>query len=146
MKVRADEHISPKIVRAVQAIALSDGWDLTHVRDFNSARTADETWIPRFVLEGGQVILSADRRILSRPHQLLAISEGNLIGVFLPAKWAEARGHAQAAHILWWWPRIEAAIKASKPKQCWRVPYEFGEANIEEITINYEEALRSRIR
>lgn len=146
MKVRADEHISPRIVRAVQTIALSDGWELTHVRDFNSARTADETWIPRFVLEGGQVILSADRKILSRPHQLLAISEGNLIGIFLPAKWAEARGHAQAAHILWWWPRIEAIIKISKPKQCWRVPYEFGEAHIEEITINYEQALRSERR
>jgi len=100
LKIRADEHVSPKIVRAIQSLALSDGWELTHVRDHPSARTADETWMPRFALEGGQVILSADRKIL-RPHQLAAISQGNLIGVFLSAKWAEARRYAQAAHILW---------------------------------------------
>ncbi|HMK88936.1 MAG TPA: hypothetical protein VK446_04790 [Methylocystis sp.] len=136
MKIRADEHISPKLIRAVQSIALSVGWELTHVRDFNSARTADETWIPRFVAEGGQAILSADRKIMARPHQLNALIDGRLIGVFLPSKWAEARGHAQAAHLLWWWPRIEAAISSSKVGQCWRVPYDFGEGAVEEIKIS----------
>jgi hypothetical protein len=94
LKIRADEHISPKLVRAVQSIALSAGWELSHVRDHNSARTADETWMPRFVAEGGQVIISADRKILARPNQLLAIADGNLIGVFLSAKWAERAGSA----------------------------------------------------
>lgn len=109
---------------------------MSHVRDHNAARTADETWIPRFVAEGGRVILSADRKIMARPHQLKALIDGGLIGVFLPAKWAESRGHAQAAHLLWWWPKIEAAIRLSGAGQCWRVPPDFGEGALEEIRIN----------
>lgn len=136
MKIRADEHISPKLIRAVQSIALSHGWELSHVREHNAARTADETWIPRFVAEGGQVILSADRKIMARPHQLMVLIESKLIGIFLPAKWAEARGHAQAAHLLWWWPRIEATISTSRAGQCWKVPYDFGDGALEEIKIN----------
>ena len=144
MKIRADENISPRLVRAVQSIALSTGGELSHVRDFHAPRTADETWIPRFVVEGGQAIISADRRILARPHQMAAISEGNLIGIFLPAKWAQARGHEQAAHILWWWPRIEKTLNTSTPTQCWKIPYDFGHGALEEIVVDFAKASAAR--
>ena len=61
MKVRADEHVSPKIVQVLRVISLSVGWELTGVREFHGARTADETWVPKFAAEGGQAIITADQ-------------------------------------------------------------------------------------
>ncbi|MGE0719334.1 MAG: hypothetical protein AB7P02_28080 [Alphaproteobacteria bacterium] len=136
MKIRADEHVSPKIVAAIRSLVLSADWDLSHVRDHNAPRTADETWVPRFIAEGGRGILTADRKMMARPHELAAIVDGGLVAVFLPAQWAEARGHQQAAHILWWWPRIEAAFRNSQPRQCWRVPFSFGSDDpLEEMVV-----------
>lgn len=146
MKIRADEHIAPKITKALEILVLPNGWELTHVRDFHAARTADETWIPRFAAEGGQVILSADRKILARPHQLAAIAEGNLIGVFLSPQWAEAKRNVQAANIIWWWPKIEKAISTAAPKQCFRVPPDFRAGDLEELRIDFEKASASRRR
>ena len=144
MKIRADEHVAPKIVKAVQSLVLSDGFELTHVRDFHAARTADETWIPRFAAENGQVILSADRKMLGRPHQLAAIAEGDLIAVFLSAQWAEARRNVQAASILWWWPKIELTIKSATPQQCFRVPWDFKGETLEELRVDFVKAAASR--
>ena len=140
MKIRADEHVSPRIVEAVQSLILMPGWELTHVREFHSARTADETWMPRFVQEGGRVILSADRRILSRPHQIAAIAQGGLIGIFMSPQWAQSRRNEQAAQMLHWWPRIEKVILDSKPKDCWIVPYGYNRGALKRIPVNYAKA------
>jgi hypothetical protein len=111
------------------------------VRDHNAPRTAEETWVPRFVAEGGQGILSADRKMMARPHQIVALIESGVVGVFLSSQWAEAKRHAQASQLLWCWPRIDAAFAASKPRQYWKVPYDFGEgAKIEEVSLNYLQA------
>ncbi len=144
MRIRADEHIAPKITKAVQSLILADGRELTHVREFHAARTADETWIPRFAAEGGQVILSADRKMLSRPHQLAAIAEGNLIGIFLSSQWAESKRNIQAASIIWWWPKIERTISAAKPRQCFKVPFDFIGDYLEEIQIDFARAAANR--
>lgn len=143
MKIRADEHISPKIVRAVQSLVLAAGWELSHVREHHTARTADETWIPRFVLEGGKAILSADRRMLSRPHQTVAIADGGLICVFLSKQWAQAKRHEQAAQILHWWPCIEKTLAVSQAKDCWRVPNGYGQGELEKIVVNFEKAAKA---
>ncbi|HLJ62764.1 MAG TPA: hypothetical protein VKT70_01570 [Stellaceae bacterium] len=140
MKIRADENVSPRIVHAVRSLVLQPGWELTHVREFHSARTADETWMPRFSQEGGNAILSADRRILTRPHQLAAIAQGGLIGIFLSPQWAESRRNEQAAQILHWWPRIEETLLNSKPRDCWKVPHGYGNGDLEKISINYAAA------
>jgi hypothetical protein len=100
LRIRADEHIAPKITKAVQSLILADGWELTHVREFHAARTADETWIPRFAAEGGQVFLSADRKMLSRPHQLAAIAEGNLIGILVAPMGGIEAEHSGCEHYL----------------------------------------------
>jgi hypothetical protein len=142
LKLRADEHIAPKIVRAIQSLVLPDGWELTHVRDLHKARTADETWVPQFVSEKGRGILSADRKMLARPHQIRAIKDGELIGVFFSHEFAEAKRHQQAALVLWWWPKIQTAFTLSAEGTCWRVPYDFTEnATLEDVTPSYEKAI-----
>ncbi|MBS4046130.1 MAG: DUF5615 family PIN-like protein [Alphaproteobacteria bacterium] len=143
MKIRADEHIAPKIVRAIQMLVLRAGWEISHVRDVHDARTADETWIPRFAREGGQVILSGDRKMLARPHQIKAIAESGVIGVFLSSQWAQAQRHIQAAHLIHCWPEIERALLESKERDCWKVPFEYGAVTLQKLSVNYSEALGS---
>jgi hypothetical protein len=137
LKVRADENVSIRIVRAVRDIALSQGWELSHVREHHESRTLDETWLPRFAQESGNAILSADRKMLARPNQIRAIAATGLVGIFLPRRWAESRRHIQAAHILYWWPRIEETIASSAKSACWRVPFGFTDANIEVLPTNF---------
>lgn len=138
MKIRADEHVAPKIIKAVETLILSDGWELSHVRDKHSSRTMDETWVPQFADEGGKGILSGDRKMLAKPHQIMAIIHNGLVGVFMSKQWSEAKRHIQASNLLLWWPRIEGAFKTSKPGKCWKVPFEFSlGGDLEDVTPSY---------
>lgn len=137
MKIRADEHVSPKIVRAVRELALSAGWELSHVRDAHGPRTADETWVPRFASEGGKAIITADANMLKRPHQLLAVQQSNVVGLILPHTWAEARKHLQASSLLYFWPEIEASFANASPGEFWRIPTKLHKGPLEKLKINY---------
>ena len=143
MKVRADEHVSPKIVETIRNLVLRDGWEISHVRDDNRARTADETWMPLFAQSGGNAVLTADANILKRPHQILAMQQTGLICVVLSAKWAMARRHEQAACLLYHGPAIESAISASTRGDCWRVPGGYLGETVERNPINFQAAARA---
>ena len=39
------------------------------------------------------------------------------------SRWANAQAHLQAAHILMWWPRIEAKLHKANPREVWVVPW-----------------------
>lgn len=57
-----------------------------------------------------------------RPHQILAFKESELVGFFFERKWAEFDLPFKAAHMMMWWPRIQARFALSKPGDCWWVP------------------------
>jgi hypothetical protein len=126
MKIIGDEHLSPKIAQAVREIALRRSWTLEHVIGSVYRSRPDEDWIAAFAQAGGNVIVSADRAMLKRPTLISKISQMGLIGVYLPAEWAEAKRQYQAAHILYWWPTIETVIENSKRGEAWIVPKGFG--------------------
>ena len=140
MKIRADEHVSPKILQAVRLLCLRQGWEISHVRDEHSEKTADETWLSKFANDGGQAILTGDARILGRPHQLVAIRDTGLISVVLSKDWTKAKRHEQAANIIFWWPRLEQALENSGPGDCWPLPFSFDQQPLNKKVINYEKA------
>ena len=125
MKVRADENVSIKIVQAIRLVCLSSTWELSHVREHHGPRTHDETWLPRFAAEGGKAFVTGDARILARPHQLVAVRDAGLSSIVLSQEWTEAKRHDQAAHLIYWWPKIEEAIKSADPGDCWKVPFKY---------------------
>ena len=87
MKLIADEHVSPKIVRAVCEIALARTCSLASiVKGAPYVWTEDEDWIERFAKDGGNGILSADRRMLKRPNLVQLMTDHDLVGIFLPAE------------------------------------------------------------
>ena len=136
--------MAKKIVLALQLVCLRSDWELSHVRDFHPARTADETWIPRFAAEGGNAFLTADANILKRPHQLVAVRDAGLISIILSSSWAREKKHIQAANLLFWWPKIEAALIEAAPRDCLRVPYAFDKTGqIEKKIIDFDAAARA---
>ena len=143
MKIRVDEHVSPKIVQIIKVICSRADWEITHVRDYHAARTADETWIPRFASEGGKAIITGDAMMFRRPHQILAVQASGLVCFILSKKWTQARRHEQAANILFWWPQIEKALENSNPGDCWPIPFEFERKNLIAKKIAYDQAARS---
>lgn len=75
--------------------------------------------------------------ILRRPHQIAAITENNLIAFFLPDRWATSPKKIQAAQLIYWWQKIEETLSKSPPKQCWLVPFGFGNSEIRQETIDH---------
>ncbi len=142
MKICADEHVSPEIVRVVREIALNPSWELSHVFDAGQGGADDVPWITQFARNGGKAILTADADFHKRPHQVMAVCNTGLIVVHLHPRWANSRRTMQTSHILFWWEAIEGTLKLAKPRQCWKVPFSFPEQKREltQTGLDYEEA------
>lgn len=118
MRIRADEHVAPAIVQAINDIAIGDGFELTSVLRTGFGGAADVHWITAFAEDGGEAILTADTDFLKQPPQVLAIERTGLKVIHLPAGWANATRAIQAGHLLIWWRRIEVRLQTMKPREC----------------------------
>ena len=127
MRIRADEHVAPLIVRIVNELVLSHDFELTSILDVGDKGKKDEYWATAFANDGGHAILSADTDFFRRPHQVVAIDDTGLRVIYLPPKWANAPGHMQAAHILMWWPRVEHTLTVSKKREVWALKWNIRE-------------------
>lgn len=146
MRVRANEHVSPKIIQVLRIASLNSDWELTGVREFHGARTADQTWVPRFAAEGGQAIITADANMLKRPHLIAAIQQAGVRGLILPSVRAQARRHVQASSLIYFWPQIEAAFGDALPGEFWRLPTTLHAGALEKLNVNYAAAAQATRR
>ena len=144
MRIRADEHITKKIVRSVNEICgqeLIDDVELSSIYDEGHHGSSDEYWATEFAKNGGSAILTADTDFFRKPNQIVAIHQTRLNVFHLPPRWANARAHLQAAHILMWWPRIAAKVRERKRGELWTIPWNIREAGeLKQGKINYQEA------
>lgn len=146
MRICADEHVSPRILRAVHEIALPRSCTLCSVRELQLGGSEDEYWIERFASDGGAGILSGDRRMLKRERVVTAIRQTSLVAIFLPSDWAGAKRHFQAAHILFWWPKLQTAYETAPRGSIWVVPRDFGNHALNEHIVKPSKADRARAR
>lgn len=128
MKLIGDEHISPRIVKEVNDIAITKAAFTLETIIGNTAyqATEDEDWIDKFAKAGGYGLLSADRRMLKRPTLIKKITDHGMIGIFLPAEWANSKRQYQMAHIMHWWVEIEAKFQSANKGTAWFVPRGLG--------------------
>ena len=131
MKICADEHVSPKIVKVVRDIALSPNCEICHISDAGNCGASDVSWITEFAQDNGKAILPADSDFHKRPHQVVAVWESDLIVIHLRPKWANSQRHVQAACILYLWKAIENILTKSPSGRCWRVPFWFPKKALE---------------
>ncbi len=134
MRIRADEHVSPEIVRIICELALNLDFELSSVFNVGHDGSPDEYWVTEFAKDGGDAILTADTDFFSadtdffrKPNQLVAIDRTGLRVIHLHSRWANARARLQAAHILMWWPRIEAKLREARPREVWLVQWNINE-------------------
>jgi hypothetical protein len=97
----------PSEARAVRAMALTSGWELTNVVEVGDRSSEDVHWITKFASEGGDAIVSGDTDFLKRLHQILAVNQTGMRVIHMLPKWANARCDLQAAFVPLWWRRIE---------------------------------------
>jgi hypothetical protein len=143
LKICADEHESTWIVGIIRDSCLDKEHSLEHVEDYHLRGVQDEIWVRRFARAGGEAIVSADANMLRRHHEVIAICESSLRLIVLPSKWANSARNMQAAHIMFWWPKIQGIIAISAPRKCWKVPWGFSESDtIQPITVDFEDARR----
>lgn len=123
MRIRADEHIAPAIVQAINQIALGEGFELTSVIKEGFGGSSDVHWITAFATNGGQAILTADTDFLKQPPQVQAVERTGVRVIHPPSAWANSSRATQAGHLMIWWQRIEAQLTAMKPRECYTMPF-----------------------
>lgn len=121
-KVAIDVNIPRRAVRLLNTGFGDQGFEFIFESDFAPAPATDEFWAAAFRRFGGQIVLSGDKNIAKRPHQILAFQENDLICFFCDRRWASTDGAYKLAHLIYWWPRVQAQIDRSKPRDCWWIP------------------------
>ena len=145
MKIRADEHVAPAIVTAVQEIALSKGVELSSVLNSGYKGSSDVHWITEFMKDSGQAILTADKDFIELVPQVMAVRDTGAKVIHLPKQWAMAEGRLQAAHILVWWRRIETQIREMQPRECYRPPWNIRQdGKLKKIVIDFAKVSRKK--
>ncbi|WP_144034398.1 hypothetical protein [Sphingomonas sp. IBVSS2] len=145
MKIRADEHVAQAIIRAINDIALSDGFELSSVVGSGQRGSSDVHWITAFVQDGGEAILTADTDFIKEPPQVLAIQKTGVRVIHLPSGWANAALAMQAAHLLMWWRRIENQLAAMKPRECYSPSYSLNEdAALRKVSLDFQAAAKKQ--
>jgi hypothetical protein len=126
MKIRADEHVSPKIVNALRVISPGLENALSHVIEMGQSGHPDVSWAKAFSADGGTAILTSDKGFTKGP-QRKAIEGTGLQVVLLPEKWAFSTVYYQAAFILFWWSKIEKTVSTGKKSDIWILRWGFNE-------------------
>lgn len=126
MKIRADEHVSLKIIKALRVISPRLENTLSHVSERGQAGKPDVSWAKEFSENGGTAVLTGDKGF-TKGQQRKAIEDTRLQVVLLPEKWAVSTAYYQAAYILFWWSKIEKAVSEGKSTDIWTMRWGFND-------------------
>jgi hypothetical protein len=98
------------------------GYEFVWEPEFALPNADDEFWAVAFRRFGGEVVISGDKNIAKRPHQISAFQQNGLISFFMLKTWANQDLTFQAAHTIAWWPRIQAQLAKSREGDTYWVP------------------------
>lgn len=141
MRICADENVARKLSGLIREQLLSPIHILETVDDHQAVGIDDQIWVRKFAAAGGEAIVSGDFAMTKRAHEIVAIAETGLRLIVLDQAWARQKKHVQVAYLFFWWPLIEEALVASKPRQCLKVPAGWDHKNpIAPIKIDLQDA------
>jgi len=123
------------MARLLQTGFGDQGYEFIYETRFAPANAEDEFWAVAFRRFGGSVVLSADKNIGRRLHQIRAFQENELICFFCEDKWASMDGAFKAAHLMYWWPAIHLHLDTCKPRDCWWIPMPIAPGKFRKIEI-----------
>lgn len=136
MKIAFDENVPFGMVRVFQALAnerklrremgdfkVLSAQDYTpKLTDKDYVKASDVPWLERFAADGGRVVVSGDRAMLDRPHELLALRQGGFIVVIFEANWSRWDFFRKSSLLLHYWGVIAKTVRKSKSGTLWCVP------------------------
>lgn len=105
-KVALDANIPQRLVRMLQSGFGDQGFEFIWEPEFAAANASDEIWTASFRRFGGHVVLSGDRNLAKRPHQILAFMDNDLIGFFFDKHWCGQDITFKTGHIMLWWSTL----------------------------------------
>lgn len=140
MKLCADEHVSPVIVRIIKDVCLDPAHEFIHVEDIDCKATPDQTWVRVFAANGGQVVVSADEKMTRRHAELVAIADCGLKLIVLPHQFPNSKRHLQAAFMCHHWPSIETTLSDGHNSRFWKVRWGYSDESISPLTLDIQNA------
>lgn len=141
MRIRADEHIAPAIITAIENLAITSGFEITSVLRTGFKGSSDVHWITAFAKDGGEAILTADTDFFKQPPQIQAVERTGVRVIHLPSGWANSTRAIQGGYLLIWWNRIETQLQSMKPRECFAIPFTQSEkASLKKVSIDFQGA------
>ena len=136
MRIAFDENIPIAMVKVFQTFAnekqirkLAENLTIESAKDYTPKATDpdylrknDEPWIRRFSQAGGNVIISGNTKMMSEPHERLALVETGMVVIFFENRWNNLRFFPKCAILLHWWPKVIHTAKRAEPPSFWRIP------------------------
>lgn len=148
MKIAFDENISPLLLKTFQSLASAGqilGHEFVSAKDYRPLHEkGDENWIERFAKDGGGVIISGDVRIRSLPVERAALAQAGLITFFFESRWGQADGWTKSSMLMNWWPRIAEQVAASKPGDCWEIPFQWNHKAMRNVSAFPDEIMKNK--
>jgi hypothetical protein len=94
-----------------------------HVRDFVAKKTNDVDWIQQVTSEGGWTVISGDRRMITRQHELKALRDGKVTTFILAPGWSPLRFWDKAWMLVRWWQVISDEASTVAPGTIFIIPH-----------------------
>ena len=113
-----DNCISKKLAAAMRVLGATN---IVHLQDDGFSEDAEDIeWVPK-VAQRGHIIVTGDKKMLSRPHELEALRVNKATAFFLCKRFVEMQRWDQAAWLFQAWPSIMQAASRALPGQCFDV-------------------------
>lgn len=134
-RVAVDVSMPRRLVRMLNTGYGSQGFEFVYESEFAGARAEDEFWATVFRKFGGEVVLSGDKNIAKKLHQVIAFKQNDLICFFCGQRWSNTDVAFKVAHMIYWWPRIQAHLEHCKPGDCFWVPMGIRPGEFRKVTL-----------
>jgi hypothetical protein len=139
----ADENVAPLLTKLIRESLLGKAHTLHTVDDHQAKGVDDEIWVRKFAKAGGEGVVGADARMLTRPHEVIAIAEAGLRMIVLPSQWVQQKKHLQIAFLFLWWPRIEKTFESCKARECFKVPWSWTlDGELAQVKVDFQDAYK----
>lgn len=125
MKVAFDENIPDALISALKAAleGQSGDYEISSARAYaNPPAETDVPWLKKFTDAGGEVVVTADKKIRGKPHERKALHDLGLITFFFSPQFNNLMYWDKLAMCIRWWPHIIERIEQSKAGDCWEIP------------------------
>ncbi len=130
MKLALDENLPPSVAQAVHALLHPENGLAISIPERFGRGFTDTGWMTALGEEDGWAVVTADRKLRTRPHEKRALLDAGLIVFVLAPGWNQEPYWPKAAGIIRWMPSMIAAVTAFKPPALLSIPHTFTPATI----------------